>query len=762
MIIRVIVILCVLRQIDEDIYLHAIMYASQHSRMNTKYTDFIQNYFPDENTKHDVILRNNNLSNNLKPLSQQNSVLLAQSDPSLLISSESIKKTKFSDLFHRKRQANNRSFSKDPNFIKLESSSTGTGGGGGGASGSITKVYSDPNLLQLHNKVVNSINDVHPSARGLQSRDKSVNHNGSENSSNPTELLRDLERNLQKLNEETIQLLNRAKSNSISHLEDVVTQGGSDNVSYHEILKAEHIAIRRELLNNIREISRATFYDDLYAKNNNGGEVNNAGTEENDNGDGDGGFHLNQDTADPAERVDEWIRSSQEHLNKPRHRRSHSANSSEYDRHNQASVLTEKPGGTLHASLFHDSSAWHDDDNYDEPDIPTEDFVNDTDLPAATAAAGLATQRKNPPVKKNSNERFVANNKPVIFNISASALNMKKSQAAGRTNNRSNEIWYPEPRESSPRALMSPPKLMHARNNAHALFFPPLNSKGAQSPAGKGGQSYGGTFRRRAPFYRTGIADILMCNTEMEDLFTDSGSSPRRCPRPPLKRIQSLTIIPQPKTEKFPAAIYEPKKRYQNHQNRKNNTSTAVAVATLPIPKARMLFANNSRSRSLDVRYINNDDARWRPRQLKHDLRKPFPQVESQTVGYVKNRKSKSQVPGILRRSNMDQWVAKKVWFYVNGDEHRPKFEYRFRPKRDVKDLDTLCDILTNRINLPRGVRYIFTMDGLPVEKLDDLEHERHYVVSSTKKFKVTPYKDYFAPPKQPVTFQSRSKTQSL
>ncbi|CAG7727522.1 unnamed protein product, partial [Allacma fusca] len=112
------------------------------------------------------------------------------------------------------------------------------------------------------------------------------------------------------------------------------------------------------------------------------------------------------------------------------------------------------------------------------------------------------------------------------------------------------------------------------------------------------------------------------------------------------------------------------------------------------------------------------------------------PQAEVQTTGYLKNPKRPNKVPGFLRRHNMDEWVAKKVWFYINGDEHFPKFEYRFRPKRDVKDLDALCDILSNRLKLARGVRHIFTIEGLRIERLEDLQNEHHYVASSTKKFK--------------------------
>jgi len=40
-------------------------------------------------------------------------------------------------------------------------------------------------------------------------------------------------------------------------------------------------------------------------------------------------------------------------------------------------------------------------------------------------------------------------------------------------------------------------------------------------------------------------------------------------------------------------------------------------------------------------------------------------------------------------------------------------------------------------MDLPRGARYLFSMDGARVVSLDQLEDDQSYVVSSYKSFKV-------------------------
>lgn len=90
------------------------------------------------------------------------------------------------------------------------------------------------------------------------------------------------------------------------------------------------------------------------------------------------------------------------------------------------------------------------------------------------------------------------------------------------------------------------------------------------------------------------------------------------------------------------------------------------------------------------------------------------------------------------RYSNLSYWRARRVIFYKNGDPFFPGIEFRFKPGRDIGTLESLLDKLSLRMDLPRGARYIFSMDGDRKFRLDELEDGASYVVSSYKTFKVS------------------------
>lgn len=75
--------------------------------------------------------------------------------------------------------------------------------------------------------------------------------------------------------------------------------------------------------------------------------------------------------------------------------------------------------------------------------------------------------------------------------------------------------------------------------------------------------------------------------------------------------------------------------------------------------------------------------------------------------------------------------------FFKNGDPYFPGVVFRFRPGRDVVSLESLLDKLSSKMDLPRGARFIFNMDGAQIMNLEDLEDGGWYVVSSFKSFKV-------------------------
>ncbi|KAK0078586.1 hypothetical protein PV325_002334 [Microctonus aethiopoides] len=86
--------------------------------------------------------------------------------------------------------------------------------------------------------------------------------------------------------------------------------------------------------------------------------------------------------------------------------------------------------------------------------------------------------------------------------------------------------------------------------------------------------------------------------------------------------------------------------------------------------------------------------------------------------------------------NNLGYWRARRVTFYKNGDPYFPGVEFRFKPGRDIGSLEALLDRLSLRLDLPRGARHIFSMDGDRKLNLDELEDGASYVVSSYKTFK--------------------------
>ncbi|XP_043497145.1 echinoderm microtubule-associated protein-like CG42247 [Polistes fuscatus] len=94
--------------------------------------------------------------------------------------------------------------------------------------------------------------------------------------------------------------------------------------------------------------------------------------------------------------------------------------------------------------------------------------------------------------------------------------------------------------------------------------------------------------------------------------------------------------------------------------------------------------------------------------------------------------------PALARYNNLGYWRARRVTFYKNGDPYFPGVEFRFKPRRDIGSLEALLDRLSLRLDLPRGARYIFSMDGDRKINLDELEDGASYVVSSYKTFKVS------------------------
>ena len=56
------------------------------------------------------------------------------------------------------------------------------------------------------------------------------------------------------------------------------------------------------------------------------------------------------------------------------------------------------------------------------------------------------------------------------------------------------------------------------------------------------------------------------------------------------------------------------------------------------------------------------------------------------------------------------------------------------------KLLEHMTRIMCNQVTLPHGVRYIFGLDGKPIESVEELLHGSNYVCSSNSTFKRMDY----------------------
>lgn len=108
-----------------------------------------------------------------------------------------------------------------------------------------------------------------------------------------------------------------------------------------------------------------------------------------------------------------------------------------------------------------------------------------------------------------------------------------------------------------------------------------------------------------------------------------------------------------------------------------------------------------------------------------------------------KSRLDMSAAGPSSRYQNLSYWKARRMLFYRNGDPFFPGVEYRFKPGRDVSSLETLLDKISPKMDLPRGARYVFSMDGDRKYTLDELEDGASYVLSSLKVFKVSMGQQY-------------------
>ncbi|KFM59515.1 Neuronal migration protein doublecortin, partial [Stegodyphus mimosarum] len=122
------------------------------------------------------------------------------------------------------------------------------------------------------------------------------------------------------------------------------------------------------------------------------------------------------------------------------------------------------------------------------------------------------------------------------------------------------------------------------------------------------------------------------------------------------------------------------------------------------------------------------------------------PPEEKKDEGYRTSRSGRvsptHSAQGLMRTSLkklIQEKKAKKVRFFRNGDKFFKGLLYVLSVER-IRSFDSLLEdltrVLVDKVNLPKGVRFIFTIDGK--EKILSLEHlieGSSYVCSSTDHF---------------------------
>ena len=76
---------------------------------------------------------------------------------------------------------------------------------------------------------------------------------------------------------------------------------------------------------------------------------------------------------------------------------------------------------------------------------------------------------------------------------------------------------------------------------------------------------------------------------------------------------------------------------------------------------------------------------------------------------------------------------AKVVTFYMNGDPFKAQFRVTMMRNRDFPTFNKLLDHLTERTKLP--IKYVFDADGKRLANVDEFEHSAIYICSTTNKF---------------------------
>ena len=104
-------------------------------------------------------------------------------------------------------------------------------------------------------------------------------------------------------------------------------------------------------------------------------------------------------------------------------------------------------------------------------------------------------------------------------------------------------------------------------------------------------------------------------------------------------------------------------------------------------------------------------------------------------------RRGSRLLPTVQRKNSLVAFEPMVAKFVKNGDKFFEGVQLNISP-RVLRSWEVLLDELSQRIDLPAGVRRIYTPEGgTKINSLSELEHQKVYVCASTEPFKKIDYK---------------------
>ena len=161
---------------------------------------------------------------------------------------------------------------------------------------------------------------------------------------------------------------------------------------------------------------------------------------------------------------------------------------------------------------------------------------------------------------------------------------------------------------------------------------------------------------------------------------------------------------------------------------------------------AASVLAMNKSSSKKDMGWNSENTTSSSLPPLKPEQQQPvqrlirFREPVQEVSGASRSRRV-SRLPTVQRKNSLMAFEPMVAKFVKNGDKFFEGVHLNISP-RVLRSWEVLLDELSQRIDLPAGVRRIYTPEGgTKINSLSELEHQKVYVCASTEPFKKIDYK---------------------